>query len=98
MNEIKRQRIEFGDFQTPNRLAIAVCKRLALLGILPDVVIEPTCGLGSFVLAAEEIFPDAKNISGFEINETYLESLVKRVIGLKRHDRVKLYRADFFST
>ena len=43
----RKQRIEFGDFQTPDSLALAVCKRLTALGICPDVVIEPTCGVGA---------------------------------------------------
>jgi len=43
---------QFGDFQTPYLLAhkvIEVLKRNH--GIVPDHVIEPTCGKGAFVLA-----------------------------------------------
>ena len=65
MSEQRRRKIEFGDFQTPDSLAQKVCERLSGLGIHPDVVIEPTCGVGAFVLAAAHAFPMAQEILGF---------------------------------
>lgn len=97
MSEHKR-RIEFGDFQTPDGLTLAVCRRLAALGMRPDVVIEPTCGLGAFVRAAAETFPDAREILGFETNGAYLETLRANLASTRNPDRIHLEHADFFTT
>lgn len=97
MSEHKR-RVEFGDFQTPDGLALAVCRRLAVLGLRPDVVIEPTCGVGAFVRAAAAAFPDAREILGFETNDSYLEALRAKLGGTLNPDRIRLERADFFTT
>src|SRR6266545_2183182 len=45
---------EYGDFQTPLSLARAVCQKLFGLGYRPEVLIEPTCGKGNFIIAALE--------------------------------------------
>ncbi len=94
----RKQRIEFGDFQTPDGLARLVCERLKASGIKPDVVIEPTCGVGAFLLAAAETFPRAQQILGFEINPTYLDELRGRVAMQPQPERVQLEQADFFAT
>ncbi len=62
---------EFGDFQTPRELAFEVCLLLSRLNLKPETIIEPTCGLGSFVSAAHKVFHSAK-ISGFEISKHYI--------------------------
>ncbi len=63
------RRAEFGDFQTPLPLARAVCRRLAD-GPAPDVIIEPTCGDGTFLKAAAEIWPGSRRV-GFEIDAAH---------------------------
>lgn len=93
-----KQRIEFGDFQTPDSLALAVCKRLTALGIRPEVVIEPTCGVGAFVVAAAHAFPTAKTIMGFDINSDYLATSCLRLQHELESGRVSLACADFFAT
>ena len=46
-----KAKIEFGDFQTPPALARQICEMIRQRGIAPDVVMEPTCGVGlSFCL------------------------------------------------
>ncbi|MFA4839967.1 MAG: N-6 DNA methylase [Candidatus Neomarinimicrobiota bacterium] len=70
-------KIEFGDFQTPLPLARRIVSFLAESGELPDTIIEPTCGLGSFVVAATEYFPGAKAVFGFDINPDYVRETVK---------------------
>lgn len=97
MSELKR-RIEFGDFQTPDDLALAVCRRLVALDIRPDVVIEPTCGVGAFVRAAAASFPDALEILGFDTNVSYLETLRAKLASTRSHGRIELEHADFFTT
>lgn len=57
----------FGDFQTPPALARRVCAWLATRGHEPSTVIEPTCGTGTFLLAAAEAFAGAR-LHGLEID------------------------------
>lgn len=93
----KKRRIEFGDWQTPLDLATQTFERLCALGISPDLVVEPTCGVGAFVVAAAKAFPDAGQIRGYEINPDYLERLRSSVAAMPNPDRVQLEVADFFA-
>ncbi len=92
----RRTRIEYGDFQTPDILANQVCQKLVELGIRPDVVIEPTCGVGAFVEAAERAFPTAHKIIGVEVNRSYLATLAERIELSPSHLRIDLHEGDFF--
>jgi 16S rRNA A1518/A1519 N6-dimethyltransferase RsmA/KsgA/DIM1 with predicted DNA glycosylase/AP lyase activity len=93
----RKQKIEFGDFQTPDNLAQAVCEKLLNFGISPNVIIEPTCGVGAFILAAASAFPASHEIYGFEINYAYLDTLREKLHGLKNRSKIKLVQADFFA-
>lgn len=95
MNDAKKRKIEFGDFQTPAVLARTVCKKLTALGLRPDTIIEPTCGIGAFVLSAAQEFPRAQ-IHGYEINPTYLDDLRENVERSGLGGRVTLHQRDFF--
>lgn len=96
METERKRRIEFGDFQTPDDLAIAACKKLIEIGIAPDLVIEPTCGVGAFVVAAASQFPTAHEIRGFEVNAAYLEILKARLQILSVLPTVQAENANFF--
>lgn len=98
MTTEKRKRIEFGDFQTPDVLAVQVCNYLHALGLRPDTIIEPTCGVGAFLVAAAHTFPDAREVLGFEANESYLEVLRGKLKGDPAASRIQLEHADFFTT
>ena len=74
MSAIKK--IEFGDFQTPLPLARQIAVFLHDSGEAPGTIIEPTCGRGSFVVAAMETFRHAKKISGFDINPDYVREAI----------------------
>ena len=63
---------QYGDFQTPPELAQEVCRLLALRGIAPGAIVEPTCGRGAFLAAAAASFPDVRPLLGVEINERYV--------------------------
>ena len=64
---------EWGDFQTPVDLARRVCAYLTESGVAPDVVIEPTFGVGNFITAALQTFPTIQRVYGVEINRDYVE-------------------------
>lgn len=44
-------------------------------GIRPQVIIEPTCGKGHFILAALQTFDNIEEIYGIEIYKPYLQTL-----------------------
>jgi len=67
-------RFEFGDFQTPERLARAVASRLAAAGSKPRSVVEPTCGTGTFLRAALDEFPDVERAYGLDVNPDHVRA------------------------
>ena len=93
----RKRRLEFGDFQTPMDLAKAVVRLLSHLIPSPAVVIEPTCGEGSFLVAAAEAFPMAKRLIGVEINESHLRICRRNLDRAGENGRAELHSADFFS-
>lgn len=64
-----------GDFQTPLDLAQRICQLLLADKINPKVMVEPTCGAGSFVLAALDVFPDLSMIYAVEVRQEYVWTL-----------------------
>jgi len=77
-------------------LAKIVCQKLEGLGVSPDVIIEPTCGIGAFVEAAACQFPQAKKIIGIEVNQTYLEEVQAKKSDFPAGERVTLKQGNFF--
>lgn len=65
-------RAEYGDFQTNSDLANKVTIHLASKNISPEVVIEPTCGKGNFIIASLRNFKNIKNVFGVEIYKPYV--------------------------
>lgn len=65
--------IEFGDFQTPSRLAKEVIELLSKEFSNPDIIIEPTCGLGNFIDEAYSKWSTEARYIGFEVNNEYYE-------------------------
>ena len=65
-------KVEFGDFQTPLALAKEICGMVRRQGFVPEFVLEPTCGVGAFLVAAAEIFPRA-TLRGSDINRDHIE-------------------------
>jgi len=88
--------LEFGDFQTPRRLADRVCAYLAGEGIRPVSIVEPTCGTGTFILSALKAFPDTRSVLGVEINPAYLATAKARIRESELDRRVELLGQDFF--
>lgn len=65
-------RAEYGDFQTNKDLAFKVAKRLSDKNISPEIVIEPTCGKGNFIIASLSCFKSIKKVFGIEIYKPYV--------------------------
>lgn len=83
------KQIEFGDFQTPLELAKI---SLSLLSSKPDIIIEPTCGKGTFLKASQERWNSSKLI-GIEINSSYVNE-ARSVLDTKN---AKIIESDVFS-
>lgn len=86
-----RSKIEFGDFQTPQRLAQQTCELLKSQGFSFSSVVEPTCGKGSFLVASETTFPNCDTFYGYEINPDYV--LESRLITQK----ASIQQSNFFA-
>lgn len=83
---------EYGDYQTPEFFSLEVCRYLYENKKLnPSVVIEPTCGIGSFVKSS--LIFDASEIIGIEVNPQYCRICTQNI----NDPRVKIINADFFS-
>ena len=65
-------REEYGDFQTNKELTQSITKYLASKNISPEIIVEPTCGKGNFIIASLQNFKNVKNIFGVEIYKPYV--------------------------
>lgn len=87
---------EFGDFQTPDRLAKNATQILVKNHrISPDVIIEPTCGKGSFIRASLGEFKDSR-VMGFDINETYIKEAKNSISRYPNSENATVHQTDFF--
>lgn len=64
-------RAEYGDFQTNQSLTQQITTQLKREGINPQIVIEPTCGKGNFILSVLDTFENVERIYGIEIQKKY---------------------------
>jgi hypothetical protein len=79
-NEIKsfglmvaeHNRIEYGDFQTSLDLSDKVCQYLSQKKISPNLLIEPTCGKGNFIISGLKHIKSIDKIYGIEIYKPYV--------------------------
>jgi hypothetical protein len=89
---------EFGDFQTPPALAREVCAMLSRQGHKPTAILEPTCGCGTFLAAALETFPDARQALGLDISPSHLASARENIRTVANDVVTELRQADFFDS
>ncbi|MDE5643704.1 MAG: SAM-dependent methyltransferase [Muribaculaceae bacterium] len=101
-NLVCEDRVSYGDWQTPIALAEKVCDiHLSKYGS-PDIVIEPTCGLGAFVFSALIKFQNIKEIHAVEINRQYTIELKLKLLldalntPLQSRPDIYIYNANFF--
>jgi len=83
---------EFGDWQTPIGLAERVVTLASELYGVPECVVEPTCGLGTFLSASGAEWGDQVTYHGYEVNEAYVEHARNKLDG----KGVQIFHRDFF--
>jgi len=83
---------EYGDYQTPEYYSLKICKYLKeKRKINPSIVIEPTCGVGSFIKSS--LIFDISEIWGIEINPEYCKICEEAAAD----SRIHIINDDFFS-
>jgi len=87
--------IEFGDFQTPKNLAKEVISTIQRRKLY-NSIIEPTCGLGSFLEAFLETGIPVSTLEGWEINPLYVENANKSLQAISGNKRKIVHEKDFF--
>ncbi len=92
----KTTKAAFGDFQTPLDLAKEICAHLVKKNVHFKSVLEPNCGIGSFLIAAADIFPHLEKIVGADINTEHLNSAKQDLKDNKHHNKVEFINKDFF--
>ena len=65
-------RAEYGDFQTNEDLAKKVTSFLSNKSANPQIIIEPTCGKGNFIVASLSSFSSIEFVFGIEIYKPYV--------------------------
>ena len=65
-------RTEYGDYQTNTELSDKAVALLVSKKISPEIIIEPTCGKGNFIIASLKTFSTIKKIFGIEIYKPYV--------------------------
>ncbi len=65
-------RSEYGDFQTNKNLSDKICGLLKKNNINPEIIVEPTCGKGNFIISSIRTFNKIKYIYGIEIYKPYV--------------------------
>ena len=73
-------RAEYGDFQTNENLANKVTLQLAARGISPQIIVEPTCGKGNFIVASLKNFQNIEYLFGVEIYKPYVWETKFRIV------------------
>lgn len=68
---VSDNRAEYGDFQTNQSLTLQITNQLKREGLKPQIVIEPTCGKGNFILSVLNTLSNVERIYGIEIQEKY---------------------------
>jgi hypothetical protein len=95
-------KIEYGDFQTPQSLANTVCKYLKNNNINPEIIIEPTAGFGNFLISSLEYFDNIKYVFCIEINKFYtIITKLRLIFYLEFHNPkifpvIKIYNDSIF--
>lgn len=88
----------FGDFQTPGWFADAICTFLHEQGQMPQAILEPTAGLGNFVIAALDALDTIQAGVAAEISEEHVATLQDQLATHPKGSKITICHTDFFST
>ena len=81
---------EYGDYQTPVLFARKVIEyAISKYDINPELIIEPTCGVGNFIKASKQYFKNTP-IVAIDINTEYTDSI------REEFEDVEVYNEDVF--
>ena len=86
---------DFGDFQTPLSLVMAVLERLYASGKIWSRVLEPTCGRGNFIEGLLKLTTPPREIQGIEMQRHYLAN-VQRLAESSSSNQVVIKQASIF--
>ena len=72
-SDADRQKIELGDFETPNRLARQLFLALRDAGLILRSLPDTICGAGNLLLAGAQAVDSITHFCGIDINRGYVE-------------------------
>lgn len=96
-------RAEYGDFQTNKDLAHKVAEQLYDSNITPEIVIEPTCGKGNFIIASLSCFSTIKELFGIKIYKPYVWETKFNILDFyltnpnKNKPKITIYHSSIFA-
>jgi hypothetical protein len=96
MSNKSKTKIEYGDWQTPSELSALVCSLLHNQ-LNPSTIIEPTCGVGTFIKSSLNTFSKVQKVLGTEINPEYIRIARDACPKLNSETEFKFLNADFFT-
>jgi hypothetical protein len=92
-----KSKLEYGDFQTPIEFCRRICAFLADQDVAPKSILEPTCGRGSFLVAALDAFPSLQAVRGIEIHRGYVDYAQQALSKWNGMVELEVTEGDFFS-
>ena len=101
IGENKNIRKEYGDYQTPSNFTDEICTYINKhFQVNPNVIIEPTFGVGNFINSAITSFNTIEKIFGIEINTQYFdiahEKYFKNILNIEKHFyNENIFKFDF---
>jgi len=78
----KSRKIEYGDFQTNIQLTSKITNLIANKNINPEVLIEPSCGTGNFIITSLKQFSNLKKIYAVELFKPYIITAKLKILEL----------------
>lgn len=93
-------REDYGDWQTSYKFAKNVCLYLKSRGVNPNVIVEPTCGVGNFIVAAIDVFDTVEKVYGIEIFKGYINQTKQKLqeyVNCNRISCFELYNTNVFA-
>lgn len=93
-------REDYGDWQTSYEFAKSICLYLKSRGVAPNVIVEPTCGVGNFIAAAIDVFDTIEKVYGIEIFKGYISQTEQKLQEFVNRNRIfcfELYNTNVFT-